>query len=110
MDTSIKTIFFEIVGKCNAKCTYCITGNGTQSGGIVDLEKFKETIQTLFEKNIADQNTLFYLFNWGEPFLHPKFNEIISSLSQKNIKYYLSSNFSIIPKNISKDSFNLAKV
>lgn len=105
MNTPIKTIFFEIVGKCNAKCTYCITGNGTQSGGIVDLEKFKETIQTLFEKNIADQNTLFYLFNWGEPFLHPKFNEIISFLSQKNIKYYLSSNFSIIPKNISKDSF-----
>lgn len=86
MNTPIKTIFFEIVGKCNAKCTYCITGNGTQSGGIVDLEKFKETIQTLFEKNIADQNTLFYLFNWGEPFLHPKFNEIISFLSQKKYK------------------------
>ena len=105
MNTPIKTIFFEIVGKCNAKCTYCITGNGTQSGGIVDLEKFKETIQTLFEKNIADQNTLFYLFNWGEPFLHPKFNEIISFLSEKDIKFYLSSNFSILPKNISKESF-----
>ena len=105
MNTPIKTIFFEIVGKCNAKCTYCITGNGTQSGGIVDLEKFKETIQTLFEKNIADQNTLFYLFNWGEPFLHPKFNEIISFLSENNIKFYLSSNLSILPKNISKDSF-----
>ena len=105
MNTPIKTIYFEIVGKCNAKCAYCITGNGAQRGGIVDLEKFKETIQSLFERNIADINTTFHLYNWGEPFLHPKFSEIISFLSQKNIKFHLSSNFSIIPKNISKDSF-----
>ena len=38
MNTPIKTIFFEIVGKCNAKCTYCITGNGTQSGGNVSTK------------------------------------------------------------------------
>lgn len=105
MNNPIRSIFFEIVGKCNAKCTYCITGNGTQSGGIVDLEKFKDTIQSLFEKNIADTKTIFHLYNWGEPFLHPKFNEIISFLSEKDIKFYLSSNFSILPKNISKESF-----
>ena len=74
-------------------------------GGIVDLEKFKETIQSLFERNIADINTTFHLYNWGEPFLHPKFSEIISFLSKRDIKFHLSSNFSIIPKNISKDSF-----
>lgn len=105
MNTPINTIFFEIVGKCNAKCAYCITGNGEQRGGIVDLEKFKETIQSLFERNIADINTTFHLYNWGEPFLHPKFSEIISFLSKRDIKFHLSSNFSIIPKNISKDSF-----
>ena len=109
MNTPIKHIFFEIVGKCNATCTYCITGNGTQRGGIVDLEEFKETINSLFEKNIADTEALFQLYNWGEPFLHPKFNEIISFLSQKNIKFYLSSNFSIIPKNLSKESFKSCK-
>ena len=105
MNTPIKTIFFEIVGKCNAKCTYCITGNGTQSGGIVDLEKFKETIQSLFERNIADINTTFHLYNWGEPFLHPKFSEIISFLSKRDIKFHLSSNFSIIPIFSKSDQF-----
>ncbi|MDX4065641.1 hypothetical protein Q6A91_06335 [Aliarcobacter skirrowii] len=73
--------------------------------GIVDLEKFKNTIQTLLKKGIADENTVFSLFNWGEPFLHPKFNEIVTFLSENNIKFYLSSNLSILPKNISKDSF-----
>lgn len=106
MNTPIKPpIYFEIVGKCNAKCAYCITGNGTQRGGIVNLEKFKGTIQVLLDKNIADKNTVFHLYNWGEPFLHPKFSEIISWLSENNIKFYLSSNLSIIPKNITKESF-----
>ena len=59
MNTPIKHIFFEIVGKCNAKCTYCITGNGTQRGGIVDLEEAEglglsdEDIEKLKEKMLV---------------------------------------------------------
>jgi MoaA/NifB/PqqE/SkfB family radical SAM enzyme len=106
MDMPIKRVYFEIVGRCNAKCAYCITGNGSQKGGMVDLEKFKYTIQLLFKKNLVNYDTIFNLYNWGEPFLHPQFNEIISFLSEKNIKFYLSSNLSIIPKNITKDAFS----
>lgn len=105
MKIPAKNIYFEIMGKCNAKCAYCITGNGTQRGKGVDIGKFKETIQILFEKQIADKETVFLLYNWGEPFLHSKFNEIVSYLSERNIRFYLSSNFSIIPRKISKDSF-----
>ena len=37
--------------------------------------------------------------------MHPEFNEIISWLSNNNIKFYLSSNFSVLPKNINKNGF-----
>lgn len=59
----LKQVFFEIVGKCNAKCTYCITGNGTQTGDFVDVDKFKETITSLFERKIVDFDTNFDLYN-----------------------------------------------
>lgn len=101
----LKQVFFEIVGKCNAKCTYCVTGNGSQTGSFVDIKKFKETINSLYERKIVDSNTNFSLFNWGEPFLHPNFNEIVSFLSERNIKFSLSSNLSVFPKNIDADSF-----
>ena len=101
----LKQVFFEIVGKCNAKCTYCVTGNGSQTGSFVNIKKFKETINSLYERKIVDSNTNFSLFNWGEPFLHPNFNEIVSFLSDQNIRFSLSSNLSVIPKNIDKDSF-----
>lgn len=102
----LKNIFFEIVGKCNAKCTYCVTGNGTQTGTFVDVKKFKETIKSLYDRNIANMDTNFYLYNWGEPFLHPHFNEIVTFLSDSNIKFSLSSNLSVMPKNIDSHSFN----
>jgi MoaA/NifB/PqqE/SkfB family radical SAM enzyme len=105
MNIPLKQVFFEITGKCNAKCNYCITGNGTQTGNFVDVEKFKKTINSLYEKKIVDSNTNFSLFNWGEPFLHPQFNEIVTFLSNLNIKFSLSSNLSVIPKNINVDSF-----
>ena len=47
-------------------------GMENNGGGIVDLEKFKETIQSLFERNIADLNTTFHLYNWGGTFFASK--------------------------------------
>ena len=105
MNAPLKQVFFEIVGKCNAKCNYCVTGNGTQTGSFVDVEKFKKTINNLYERKIVDFDTNFSLFSWGEPFLHPHFNEIVTFLSNLNIKFSLSSNLSVIPKNINVDSF-----
>lgn len=101
----LKQVYYEIVGKCNAQYSYCITGNGTQTGDFVDVEKFKETVKSLYARKIVDSDTIFALFNWGEPFLHPKFNEIVTFLSSSNIKFALSSNLSVIPKNIDINSF-----
>lgn len=97
---------FEIVGKCNAKCTYCVTGNGTQTGDFVDLEEFKESIQLLYNKNLVDKNTIFHLYNWGEPLLHPNFSKIIEFMSESEINFSLSTNLSVIPKNITPESFS----
>ncbi len=39
-------------------------------------------------------NTEIALYNWGEPFLHPKFKEIIKFLNTENFKIVLSTNCS----------------
>jgi pyruvate-formate lyase-activating enzyme len=106
-----KQVFFEIVGKCNAKCAYCITGNGSQTGTFVDVDKFKTTIKDLYNRGLTDENTNFALFNWGEPMLHPRLLEILEFLDTLNIKFSLSTNLSSIPKQLSANVLkNLTKI
>jgi len=99
-------VFFEISGICNAKCKYCQTGRanierlaGQKSPEIrqqqfVDLDEFKKSIEYMLANNFINSNTTIDLYSWGEPFLHPKFKEIICYLSGLNLKFGLSTNAS----------------
>lgn len=97
-----KNVFFEISGKCNAMCPYCITGKVNRIGGstnatFVEIEKFKKIIEKLQNIKIVDDKTVFHLYNWGEPFLHPELNNILQFLCEKKIFFSISTNASIIP-------------
>ncbi len=91
-------IYFEISGICNGKCWWCQTGkrniSGTSSGKFVDFNEFKRAIFYLRENGFIGVNTEIALYNWGEPFLHPKFKEIIKFLNTENLKVVLSTNCS----------------
>ncbi|MGB9762980.1 MAG: radical SAM protein, partial [Minisyncoccia bacterium] len=99
-------VVFEISGICNAQCPYCITGNGTQKGNFVDFEQLKLTVEKLINENLIDSNTVFELYNWGEPLLHPMFVNIVNFFSSLNIKFVLSSNLSKIPDKIQHANFD----
>ena len=45
-------------------------------------------------KIINSDEVIVDLFNWGEPFLNPKLNDILEILFNKNIKFGLSTNAS----------------
>ena len=91
-------IYFEISGICNGRCLWCQTGkrniNKTSTGKFVDFDEFKRAIFYLRENGFIGPNTEIALYNWGEPFLHPKFKEIIKFLNTENLKILLSTNCS----------------
>ncbi|MDR2641937.1 MAG: radical SAM protein [Planctomycetaceae bacterium] len=86
-------LYFEIVGTCNAKCRFCVTGvSNHPKGGIIEVDKFQKAVDILFENKLIDCNTEFGLYNWGEPTLHPDLGKIIDVLQNKNLMYFLSTN------------------
>lgn len=98
-ETLFGRIYFEISGICNAKCYWCKTGyenlQKANKGRFVDFEKFKETINYLLKNSfILHKDTEIALYNWGEPFLHPKFKDIIRFLHDKQLPVILSTNAS----------------
>jgi len=91
-------VFFEIAGVCNAKCPYCITGNkSARPGEIIDVDMFFDILGKLLKEKVIDNDATIYLFNKGEPFLHPRFSEIIDILHDYGFQYEISTNGSILP-------------
>jgi MoaA/NifB/PqqE/SkfB family radical SAM enzyme len=86
-------LYFDIVGTCNAKCRFCLTGASKHpKGGIIETDKFQRAVEILFENKLITHNTEFALYNWGEPTLHPELGKIINVLQDRNIRYSLSTN------------------
>ena len=73
---------FEPTTSCNLRCPECPSGlrSFTRPTGMMDPELFKKTIDEL-----AD--TLLYLIFYfqGEPYLHPKFFELVKYASDKGL-------------------------
>jgi len=91
-------VVFEISGKCNARCRWCVTGRknrqGIKFGSFISPEKFQEAIIYLKKECIIKKDAYFFIYNWGEPFLHPQFKEIVNILNKENIVYIISTNAS----------------
>lgn len=104
---NIKQIYIEISGTCNAKCPYCAQARLKQEnhfGEIMPPILFEQIMSHLLKIGIIDQNNpvAIALYNWGDPFLNPKINDILQILKNKKLKAKLSSNFIATP-NIGKE-------
>lgn len=98
----IEAIYIEISSICNAKCFFCTTGYKTHSpSGFLSVKDF-EIIISKVESLKKPVN----LYNWGEPFLHQQFNDIVSVLNKYKVQYSLSSNAGVIPKNLDEGVFS----
>jgi radical SAM protein with 4Fe4S-binding SPASM domain len=80
---------FEPTTSCNLRCPECPSGlrSFTRPTGMMDAELFKTTIDEL-----AD--TLLYLIFYfqGEPYLHPKFFDLVKYASDKGLYTATSTN------------------
>jgi MoaA/NifB/PqqE/SkfB family radical SAM enzyme len=108
----VNKIYIEISGRCNANCNYCIQKRLRENGfygHYMDVETFEKTIRHLKEIGINNQKrNIIALYNWGEPFLNPYFNEILGVLKENNLFAEISSNFGYVP-DISLDLLGVIK-
>ena len=91
-------VVFEISGKCNAMCKWCVTGRKNRQekrlGSFISPEIFQKAINYLKNESIIEKDAYFFIYNWGEPFLHPQFREIVNILNKEDIVYIISTNAS----------------
>jgi MoaA/NifB/PqqE/SkfB family radical SAM enzyme len=89
---SPRSITIDPLARCNLRCPLCPTGRGhsTSAGkGILSLQLYVKILDQL-----PKLRTL-YLFNWGEPLLHPQIDEIIAIAARRGISVHVHSNLSI---------------
>ncbi|MBF0098008.1 MAG: radical SAM protein [Magnetococcales bacterium] len=98
-------LVFDIVGDCNARCAWCvsgITGKGKVQKNFIDFNRFKQAIERLLAMDVlvAPPNRIITLYNWGEPLLHPRFYDILAFLNDHQFSINLSTNGSVPPKKV----------
>ena len=91
--------YIEISGACNACCPYCVKGSGVQDqGGFMSVKTFDKILDYLSVNNLLPISGCIHIFNWGEPTIHPKINEIIGTVGKYGLRAFISSNLIYLPK------------
>lgn len=86
----LTSLSIEVTNHCNLDCLMCpVSTQMKRRKGFID--------EGFFQKIINDNIHLefIFLFQWGEPFLHPKIFELIKHASVKNIRTMITTNGTI---------------
>ncbi|MEN1728027.1 MAG: radical SAM protein, partial [Pseudomonadota bacterium] len=87
----------DVVGTCNLRCPSCPVGNQPDSRrkrGFMPFEQFSKIIDKIKAESPIESPEI-WLFNWGEPLLHPELPAMISLLRQHGLSSFLSTNLNI---------------
>lgn len=119
--TSKYRAIVDISQICNAKCYYCPSGFSNREreprekrreerGGaiFIDIGLFERILIHLKKQGFIGKYADLDLYNKGEPFLHPNFEEIINITTRHGIFVNLSTNASVLPK--VSEKFNAAYI
>jgi wyosine [tRNA(Phe)-imidazoG37] synthetase (radical SAM superfamily) len=95
-----RSFFFNIevlgMGQCNLRCPTCPTGNFRVVNNPAGAMKL-ELLQQIMAKAVSEcVVTGVGLFNWAEPLLHPKIDELIRIVQRHGVPCFLSSNLNDI--------------
>lgn len=103
----LSDIYIEISGRCNGKCPYCARQRFKHrySGENMSPELFNKILDHLIAIGLISVGcgTTVHLYNWGEPFLNPEFNQILAIIKKNGLYAGISSNFIMKPE-IDKDN------
>jgi MoaA/NifB/PqqE/SkfB family radical SAM enzyme len=91
-------VYFEISGLCNARCPWCVRGNGhlkSYPARFIPPQEFQKGIERLFDEGLIGPDSIVGLYNYGEPLLHPSLKDILKILSDNKLKFIFSTNASV---------------
>lgn len=86
-----KKIYIEITSVCNLKCSFC--PQTKRKAEFMSTETFRHILD-----QIKEYTDYIYLHVKGEPFLHPKLDELLDISHEKGFQVNISSNGTLIHK------------
>ena len=93
-----KTLLYDISGRCNAKCPYCVASREPSHAKayFVKADEFERTLDWLLARGLIDRSTEVTPYITGEPTLNPELGKIAEIVAEKKMYYVLSSNASTV--------------
>lgn len=86
----------DIVGSCNLRCPSCPVGNSRNTHTPTRYMR-RDLMDKIVRKATSECHvTGIYLYNWTEPFLHPRLAEMIEVVQSYGVPCGLSSNLNLI--------------
>ncbi len=92
--TQAFTYIIDVVGTCNLGCPSCPVGNLTGAGrakGFMDVDLFTKIVRKI-KLESAQETPELWLYNWGEPLLHPELSELIGIARAHDLPVMISTN------------------
>jgi MoaA/NifB/PqqE/SkfB family radical SAM enzyme len=78
----------EPTNACNLRCAVCpVTEGLNRPAGFMDFDLYRRLLD-----EVGESVFLILLWDWGEPFLHPRICELISYAKGKGIQFISSTN------------------
>lgn len=97
------SLIIEIAGLCNARCTYCPTGNGEKKpAAFMPVELFRRIFDHLDGMQLLRSPIIPY--NFGEPLIHPRINDILAHIRARGHHARISTNLMHLPR-LTADAF-----
>lgn len=87
----------DVVGTCNLRCPTCPVGNFTAADrpvGFMAPELFERILDKIVAERVAAAPEI-WLFNWGEPLLHPQLPALVRAVKSRGLRVHLSSNLNV---------------
>lgn len=85
----LQRIHIELTNVCNFDCTFCPKQEMTRHYEYMDFEKVCGIIEEIAEYNMAEKITFHVM---GEPFMHPRFFEILDYAAHLGVKTGITTN------------------
>lgn len=82
----------DIVGGCNLRCPTCPVGQGAElAKGLMELALFERVLAKAAAEQAPHRPDI-WLFNWGEPLLHPQVADFVRAVRSAGLTSLISTN------------------
>lgn len=92
----ITSLMLELTNYCNLKCSFCANSKIERKRGYMNKNLIERIIK-------SHQNLQYvYLYDWGEPLLHPEIISIIKMIREAGKRTFLTTNGTLLNSTLSK--------